>query len=102
PSVVRALLMIELYLLAKLLERKPDPLNIVMSAAAINLLLRPYDLFDVGFQLSYAGVLGMILIAPKIRWFLLPETSDVPSKHPRLRSIVETSSLSIGASIASY
>jgi competence protein ComEC len=102
PSVVRALLMIELYLLAKLLERKPDPLNIVMGAAAINLLLRPYDLLDVGFQLSYAGVLGMILIAPKIRWLLWPETVTVPAKHPRWRSIVEASALSIGASIASY
>ena len=102
PSVIRALLMIELYLLAKLLERKPDPLNIVMSAAAINLLLRPYDLFDVGFQLSYAGVLGMILIAPKIRWLLLPEKNEIPSKHPRWRSIIEASALSIGASIASY
>ncbi len=102
PSVVRALLMIELYLIAKLLERKPDPLNIVMSAAAINLLLRPYDLFDVGFQLSYAGVLGMILIAPKIRWLLLPERNTVPVQHPRWRSIVEASALSIGASIASY
>ena len=107
PSVVRALLMIELYLLAKLLERKPDPLNIVMSAAAINLLLRPYDLFDVGFQLSYAGVLGMILIAPQIRWFLLPERDNSKSfktqpKHPQWRKILEASALSIGASIASY
>ena len=102
PSVVRALLMIEFYLLAQLLERKPDPLNIVMSAAAINLLFRPYDLFDVGFQLSYAGVLGMILIAPKIGWLLLPETNTVPIKHPHWRSMVEASALSVGASIASY
>jgi competence protein ComEC len=107
PSVVRALLMIELYLLAKLLERKPDPLNIAMSAAAINLLLRPYDLFDVGFQLSYAGVLGMILFATKIRWLLLPETENNQSinkqpKHPQWRKILEASALSIGASIASY
>jgi competence protein ComEC len=51
--------------------------------------------------------LGMILIAPKIRWLLLPETDTVPEmidhpKYPRLRSIVEASALSIGASIASY
>ncbi len=107
PSVVRALLMIELYLLAKLLERRPDPLNIVMSAAAINLLLRPYDLFDVGFQLSYAGVMGMILIAPKIRWLLSPETDNsefvkTQPRHPQWRKLLEASALSIGASIASY
>ncbi len=107
PSVVRALLMIELYLLAKLLERKPDPLNIVMSAAAINLLLRPYDLFDVGFQLSYAGVLGMILIAPKIRWLMLPQSTEqawdkLSAKHPQLQKMLKATALSIGASIASY
>ncbi len=102
PSVVRALLMIELYLIAKLLERKPDPLNIVMSAAAINLLLRPFDLFDVGFQLSYAGVLGMILIAPKIRWLFMPQANDLKLKRSRLQSILEASALSVGASMASY
>ncbi len=107
PSVIRALLMIELYLLAQLLERKADPLNIVMSAAAINLLFRPNDLFDVGFQLSYAGVLGMILIAPRIRWLLLTGTethapTQTPPKHPQLQKTLEASALSIGASLASY
>ena len=112
PSVVRALFMIELYLLAQLLERKPDPLNIVASAAAINLLLRPYDVFDVGFQLSYAGVLGMILIAPKLRWlFGLDEEPETLFKNrgwhrvARSRTVRElgtAAALSLGASIASY
>jgi competence protein ComEC len=111
PSVVRALLMIELYLLAKLLERKPDPLNIVMSAAAINLLLRPYDLFDVGFQLSYAGVLGMILIAPKILWLFGLRDEDgvqhMPNdrrlRHSRwVKQLGGATALSVGASMASY
>jgi len=111
PSVVRALLMIELYLIAKLLERKPDPLNIVMSAAAINLLLRPYDLFDVGFQLSYAGVLGMILISPKILWlFHLSDEDHVPNMrndrrifHRRfVKEVGSAMALSVGASMASY
>jgi competence protein ComEC len=111
PSVVRALLMIELYLLALLLERKPDPLNIVMSAAAINLLVRPYDLFDVGFQLSYAGVLGMILIAPKIRWLFgydkenepQPHTNDQRLLHSRfVKQLGIATTLTLGASIFSY
>ncbi len=111
PSVVRALLMIEFYLTARLLERKPDPLNIVMSAAAINLVLRPFDLFDVGFQLSYAGVLGMIVIAPKILWFFRNETpnmlpaagSDGRLLHSRFaREVGTATALSIGASLASY
>ena len=111
PSVVRALLMIELYLLATLLERKPDPLNIVMSAAALNLIFRPQDLFDVGFQLSYAGVLGMVLIAPKILW-LFGLTEDAVrnnlSNEKKLwnrrwfKQLASATALSIGASIVSY
>jgi len=111
PSVVRALLMIELYFVALLLERKPDPLNIVMSAATINLLLRPFDLFDVGFQLSYAGVLGMILIAPKILWlFGHDEAKELPAPgsdrrlfHSRfIKQLGSATALTLGASILSY
>ena len=111
PSVVRALLMIELYLVAQLFERRPDPLNIVMSAAAINLMLRPFDLFDVGFQLSYAGVLGMVLIAPKIRWLFSKDNKNqqgIAGTHlSRWQSrwateVGSAAALSIGASIASY
>ncbi|HZK76681.1 MAG TPA: DNA internalization-related competence protein ComEC/Rec2, partial [Candidatus Kapabacteria bacterium] len=111
PSVVRALLMIELYLIALLTERKPDPLNIVMSAAAINLLVRPFDLFDVGFQLSYAGVLGMILIAPKILWFFRaeqeqasePKANDRRLLHSRfVKQLGSATALTLGASILSY
>jgi competence protein ComEC len=107
PSVVRALLMIELYLVAKLMERKPDPLNILMSAAAIELLLRPSDLFDVSFQLSYAAVLGLVLIAPELKRLLIREpnvfVSRTETRGERLRrSLVESIALSLGASIASY
>jgi len=111
PSVVRALLMIELYLIALLLERKPDPINIVMSAAAINLLLRPFDLFDVGFQLSYAGVLGMIVIAPKILWFFRMDDEQASPQnandrrrfHSRfVRQLGSATALTFGASILSY
>lgn len=108
PSVVRALFMIELYLLAILLERKPDPLNIIASAAAIELLFRPSDLFDVSFQLSYAAVLGLILIAPEIRRLMgLNDNDDILARfrllrNRRVRRFAEAAALSLGASLASY
>jgi len=111
PSVVRALLMIELYLLALLLERKPDPLNIIASAALVELLIRPYDLFDVSFQLSYSAVLGLVLLAPKIRWLLgLEEETLLQGRSAERillqnrfsKKFLEAFALSLGASLASY
>ncbi len=100
PSVVRALIMIELYQLALLIERKPDPLNIIASAVVIELIGRPADLFDVGFQLSYGAVLGLILIGPKIRWFFEPLRNVIDKAFWHWS--VDAIALSISASLASY
>ena len=97
PSVVRAFLMIELYFIAKLTERKPDAANIACSAAIITLLFRPFDLFDVGFQLSYTAVIGMALLYPEIkRHFLVWKQED----HPYLTRLAEALALSLAATIA--
>lgn len=101
PSVARAAMMIVLYLIATLLERKPNSLNVIAGAAAIELLIRPLDLFDIGFQLSYAAVFGLILIAPQVKRLLgRAEVPDVPRTY--LDRLVDVTALSIGASIASY
>ena len=103
PSVVRALLMIELYLLAQLIERRPDPLNIIMGAAAVNLLLRPSDLFDVSFQLTYSAVLGLILITPQLRRLFASEVTETSNKRAKYKhQLVTGLAASLGASIASY
>ncbi|MDP4198675.1 MAG: DNA internalization-related competence protein ComEC/Rec2 [Bacteroidota bacterium] len=111
PSVVRALFMIELYLLALLFERKPDSLNIIASAALVELVIRPSDLFDVSFQLSYAAVLGLILIAPQIRRLLGISSEDSQPHRTSIdrlmqnrsaRRFAEAAALSLGATIASY
>jgi competence protein ComEC len=97
PSVVRAFLMIELYFIAKLTERKPDAVNIACSAAIITLLFRPFDLFDVGFQLSYTAVIGMALLYPEMkRHFLVWKHED----HPYLTRLAEALALSLAATIA--
>ena len=111
PSVVRALIMIELYLAAQLLEREADPTNILFGAAALNLLLRPSDLFDVGFQLSYIAVFGLLQITPQLKRLLVVSTSHVsalplrmvPSASQKiLTKFGDAATLSLGASIASY
>ena len=63
PSIVRAVIMAALLLGGKAVGRQPDMLNNLFAAAFSILLPRPLDLFDVGFQLSFAAVAGIILFA---------------------------------------
>ncbi|MDD5087657.1 MAG: DNA internalization-related competence protein ComEC/Rec2 [bacterium] len=60
PSLVRASLMAGFFVLANLLYRRNDVLNVVAGAALIELLWRPLDLLDAGFLLSYLAVIGIL------------------------------------------
>lgn len=62
-SVVRAALMGGLTLLATQLGRRQVGLNTLGFVAALMALYNPYVLWDVGFQLSFAATLGLVLYA---------------------------------------
>ncbi len=60
PPVVRATLMVAIYLIGKNLERVPNVYNTIFTAACIILLLQPQQLFLAGFQFSFVAVLSII------------------------------------------
>jgi competence protein ComEC len=62
PSVVRASIMATLFLLGFFLEKEEGLVNILSFSALLILFFSPLSLFDVGFQLSYAATLGIILL----------------------------------------
>jgi len=66
PSVIRASVMAGLVIIAGMLERRYDLNNIIALSAVIILLFDPGELFDVGFQLSYATAWGLIFIVPRV------------------------------------
>jgi len=66
PSVIRASVMAGLVIVAGMLERRYDLNNIIALSAVIILLFDPGELFDVGFQLSYATAWGLIFIVPRL------------------------------------
>ena len=67
--VVRAATMASIYLIGTLLERRTDPFNVIGVAALGLSFLRPSDLFDVGFQLSFAAVFSIIYFYQKLNNF---------------------------------
>jgi ComEC/Rec2-related protein len=64
PSAVRACIMAVVFWLAPLLHRRPDTYSALGFAAVLILAVVPSDLFDIGFVLSFAVVLGLIMFYP--------------------------------------
>ncbi|MGE5473633.1 MAG: DNA internalization-related competence protein ComEC/Rec2 [Ignavibacteriales bacterium] len=61
PSVVRASIMGLLILLAEVFARKTDIYTSISTACLIVLLYNPLTFYDIGFQLSFAGTIGIVL-----------------------------------------
>lgn len=69
-SVNRACIMAILMLIAELLYRKSDVYNNLAISALILLIINPYSLLDIGFQLSYMGTIGIVFLHDKIGSFI--------------------------------
>jgi competence protein ComEC len=66
-SVVRAAIMGALTLIASYLGRQTLALNSLFVAAIVMTLLDPFTLGDVGFQLSFAATLGLVIYTRPIQ-----------------------------------
>lgn len=67
PSVTRACIMAVLTLFSGIVYRKSDVYTNISVAALITLIFNPYNLLDLGFQLSYGGTIGIIIFIKRIQ-----------------------------------
>ncbi len=92
PSVVRASVMASVYLFGRVIERSSVAINSLCLAGIVILLFNPVDLFQPGFQMSFAAVAGIIIFFP-----LLNQINRF--KHPRAYRLWSYPALSISATI---
>lgn len=80
PSVQRATVMFSFVILGESIRRPANIFNSITASALFLVLLNPEVIFDIGFQLSYLAVLGIVLMQPAffelitiknrlLRWF---------------------------------
>ncbi|MFC5284719.1 ComEC/Rec2 family competence protein [Pedobacter alpinus] len=93
PSVCRAALMITFVLVAKARSSSVNIFNVLAISAFILLLYNPYNLVNVGFQLSYVAVGGLIYLYPKVH-------SIYQTQNKIIGFIWSTMAVSIAAQIA--
>lgn len=82
PSVARAVIMAVIILVGQLLKRETEIFTSISFALILLLIYNPYTLFDIGFQLSFAATLSLVLfykyIKSKLDFKFLPSlVSDV-------------------------
>lgn len=66
PSVIRSAVMFSCFAFADVFSRRSNMINSMALSAGIMLLYNPYWLWDVGFQLSYAAVLSIVIFVNPI------------------------------------
>ncbi len=92
PSIIRAAVMFTCITIGDSLSRKTNIYNSLAISAFLLLLYNPFWLWDVGFQLSYAAVLSIIIFArPIYNWFYI--------KNKLLDSIWKLNSITIAAQL---
>ena len=66
PSILRASLMISFVIVGEMINRKGFIINSLAASAFILLCCNPNNLFEIGFLLSYAAVLGIVVLQKPI------------------------------------
>lgn len=66
PSVQRATVMFSFVILGESIRRPANIFNSITASAFFLILLNPEVIFDIGFQLSYLAVFGIVLIQPTL------------------------------------
>ncbi len=95
PSVWRASVMISLFIIGNGLKRELNPYNTLAASAFILLVINPMLLFDVGFQLSYAAVLGILV-------FYKPLNNVFFFKNKILKTLWSVTAVSVSAQAGAF
>lgn len=93
PSVQRAATMFTFLCLAKSLKRNGNPVNLLAGSALFLMLCSPTIVTEIGFQMSYIAVLGILLIFPWIN-------ALVATKNKAFQALWQLAALSLAAQIA--
>lgn len=89
---IRAASVFSLYWTGRLVRRSADAYNTLAAAAFLMLVCNPYNLFDIGFQLSFTAVFFILYLQPRLSGLL-------PVRNPAVRYGWNGLTVTLGAQI---
>jgi competence protein ComEC len=92
-SVCRSVTMFSFFSASRMMGERAHPLNVILVSAFLLVLIEPVRLMDVGFQLSYAAIIGIISLHPLV-------SRMVRVKNRALRWVWEATSVSLAAQLS--
>lgn len=98
-SAIRSATMITIYAITTASGRGKVPFNTLCFAAVVILIVSPLSLFDIGFQLSFLSVAGIIVCYP-----ILYETIDQQwlIKHGKTSKLWSMTCISVTAQLSTF
>ena len=79
PSVTRAAVMLTVYCVARMMSRNTKSMDVLLFSAMLLLVISPQWLFDVGFQMSFAAMTGILMLyGPIYRFLTYRREDDLP------------------------
>lgn len=95
PSVQRATVMFTFVVIGNSIRRPVNIYNSLSASAVVLILMQPNVIYEVGYQLSYIAVFGIVLIQPKIsKIFII--------KNKILKFFWDLLTVSIAAQLATF
>ena len=85
---LRAAIICFVFCISFLFRRQYNPINTLSLAAIILLLIRPTQLFEPGWQLSFASVLGLLLFCGRLHFFLYEKISGLRWRKKGPKTVV--------------
>jgi competence protein ComEC len=85
---VRAAIICWVFCASIFFRRHPNPINTLSLAAIILLLIRPTQVFEAGWQLSFASVLGLLLFTERLHFFLYEKITGLRWRKRGPRTMV--------------
>lgn len=77
PSILRSSIMFTVLYFSQLLHEPYDSINTISFAMFVLLLINPYYLFNVGFQLSFIATFSIIIFTPRIKPIFYPYDNKI-------------------------
>src|SRR5690625_2363941 len=94
PSILRAVTMFSFLSLGMFFQRKVFSINMLCLSALVLVIVNPNNILAVGFQLSYAAVLSILLFYKKFM-LLFPERNSVFKRIGSLISVTFSAQLGV-------